>query len=296
MYRYFFSVSVIVLLLSSNVKGQSDDRKLTSVNPVTMGYSANFFQKIGKEASDSIPSLGSMLVWQKKGIVYEGYFNGASSATTFNIKSATKSIVSALAGIANDKGMLPDLNTPVLKVLTEYSKPINSSPNVWLANMRIGNDSIRRTMTLKHLLSMQAGFQWIENGPVSRVFCLSSDPVRFALDLPYDDYPGQIFNYNSAAASIFCAALSKGIKEDLNKFAQDNLFEPSGIKLSSWAVDPLGRYIGGSEMCMTPQDLMRFGLLYLHNGKVNGKQLISESWIKESTDKHVELDQWDYCE
>lgn len=64
---------------------------------------ANFLQRLGKEASDSIPSLGAFLVWQHGTTIYEGYFHGATPQTGFNIKSVTKTIVSAIAGIAKGK-------------------------------------------------------------------------------------------------------------------------------------------------------------------------------------------------
>ena len=110
----------------------------------------NELKKIVTEAADSIPSLGSILVWKNNELVCEEYFNGASSETNFNMKSVTKSVVSALAGIARDKGLLPDLNTAVLKILPEYD-----------------TDSVlyKKKMTLWDLLTMQSGILWVDNNP-----------------------------------------------------------------------------------------------------------------------------------
>lgn len=251
-----------------------------------------FFQRLGKEANDSIPSLGALLIWQHDTPIYEGYFHDATPQTTFNIKSVTKTMVSAIAGIAKDKGLLPDLNTPVLSILTDYAKPNSASSNVWFSVDKAVNDSIRATLNLKHLLTMTAGFDWNDFGPIAVAMVASSDPVRFTLDIPFDEYPGDTFNYNTGVSTIFGAALAKSIKADLRDFAVNNLFRKAGMNLSRWDTDPLGRYLGGSEMHMTAKDLMRFGLLFLHRGKVKGEQVISSSWIEESTAEQAKLDAW----
>src|SRR4051794_15759599 len=105
MHRYFL-VSIL-LLFTFPTSAQTKNEQIKSSNPVTIGYVPTFFPALEKEAGDSIPSLGSFLVWQHNSIIYEGYFHGASRETSFNIKSATKSIVSAIAGVAKDKKLLP---------------------------------------------------------------------------------------------------------------------------------------------------------------------------------------------
>jgi CubicO group peptidase (beta-lactamase class C family) len=252
----------------------------------------NFFLKLGQEANDSIPSLGSFLVWRKNMPVYEGYFHGAAPQSVFNIKSVAKTMISAIAGIARDKGLLPDLNTPVLSILTEYAKPVRSSSNVWFSADKAINDSIRATLTLRHLLTMTGGFDWNDFGPTAVAMVASSDPVRFTLDIPFNEYPGDTFNYNTGVSIIFGAALAKSITTDLRSFADSNLFQQAGIKLIRWDLDPMGRYLGGSEMYMTAADLMRFGLLFLNHGKTGNRQVISSSWIKESTAAQTKLDSW----
>ena len=286
---YLFSA----FLVNNCLQAQSVKQTLPTVNPIAAGYNSSFFPNLSKKLSDSIPSLGSFLVWSHGAIVYEGYYHEASDSTSFDIKSITKSMVSSLAGIARSKGLLPDLNSPVLNLLPEYAKSGFASSTVWFAHDKEIYDSIRSTLTLRDLLTMQPGFQWSDFGPVVNAFVNSSDPVRFALDLPFEDEPGTKFVYCSAAASVFSAALAKCLSTDLKSFADSNLFAPAGISLKRWDTDPIGRYVGASEMYMTSKDLLRFGLIYLHQGKVESKQLIPEDWIKESTKKQAELKFWD---
>ena len=113
------------------------------------------------------------------------------------------------------------------------------------------------------------------------------------MDLPFANTPGTRFVYCSAASSVFSAALEKMVKEDLKKFADKNLFAPAGITLTNWYTDPVGRWVGASEMHMTSRDLLRFGLLYLNKGKSGNVQLIPEAWVKESWAAHATLDYWD---
>ena len=231
-------------------------------------------------------------MWQHNGLIYEKYFHGATDSTLFNVKSITKSIISAIGGIVKDKGLLPDLKTPVLNILTEYAPPASYPTNVWFASTKVENDSIRKTMTLQDLLTMQTGFQWDDFDNLAAAYISSLDPVKLMLELPFEDYPGQSFNYCSGAASIFGAVLSKLIQGDLQDFANTYLFYPIGAKLKRWDKDPTGRYVGASEMYLTNPDLICFGLLYLHNGKVNEEQIIAESWIKESLAEHAKLNKW----
>ena len=252
----------------------------------------DFFERLGKEVNESVPSIGSFLVWQYDKPVFESYLNGATPQTAFNIKSITKTIVSAIAGIAKEKGLLPDLNTPVLSILTEYARSNNVSPNVWFWGDKDVNDSIRATLNLKHLLTMTAGFDWNDFGPIATAMVASSDPVRFTLDIDFDEYPGDSFNYNTGASIIFGAVLAKCVKIDLRDFAIDNLFQKAGMNLLRWDTDPLGRYLGGSEMYMTAQDLMRFGLLYLNHGRAGDSQVISSTWVDEFTSEQTKLNSW----
>jgi CubicO group peptidase (beta-lactamase class C family) len=103
-----------------------------------------------------------VLVWSHGAIVYEGYFHGASEEISFDIKSI---MLSALAGIAKDKGLLPDINTPVLPFFSEFAKPHSSLPDVWFVDEKGYQDSIRATLRLRDLLTMQTGLERSDFGP-----------------------------------------------------------------------------------------------------------------------------------
>lgn len=252
-----------------------------------------FNEKFTKEINDSIPSLGSFIVSQNDRIIYEQYSHGAGKETVFSIKSVTKSIVSVLAGIAKDKNLLPNLNTPVLKILPEYNVSRSSFKNISNIEGKVVHDSIRNTLTLKNLLTMQGGFDWVENSKISTAMSFSGDPVKFVLDLPFEEYPGTVFNYNSGESHLFGAALAKIVKINLKQFATENLFRPLKMNTPRWDTDSMNRNIAGSEMFLKPEDMLKFGLMVLNNGKLGGRQIVSQKWIQESTAEQVKLNSWD---
>jgi CubicO group peptidase (beta-lactamase class C family) len=274
---------ILFLLLVSNI-----------FNCTMSAQNSSVLKGIAKKAYDSIPSLGSILVWQNNKIVCEEYFNGANDNTSFKVKSVTKSVVSALAGIANDYKLLPDLKTPVFDLFPEYATDLTKKQNIGFTELIRENDSLKRKITLRDLITMQTGYLWDDNSPLSsRVFNSSSDPVRSTLDLPFEDFPGTKFKYCTPASHIIGVVVSKSVKGNLKEFADTALFKPIGVTITSWSNDPLGRTMGGTELSMKSTDMIKFGLLYLNEGKVNDKQIISKSWIQESTSEQVKLNEWD---
>lgn len=256
-------------------------------------HDIQFFNQITQEALDSIPSLGAFLVWQNHSLVCEKYFNGANDSTAFSIKSVTKSITSALAGIACDKSLLPTLDTKVLDLFPEF-RPHHQSKDLWYGEFIAVNDSLRNLLTLRHLLTMQCGFQWDDNNPlIHRPFQTSSDPVRLTLELPFETAPGTEFRYCTPASHLTGTIISKAIRNDLLSFADSFLFKPLDIHPAKWTCDAMGRRSGGSELYMSARDMLKFSLLYLNRGVINGKQILSSKWIAESTSEQVKLDYWD---
>lgn len=285
-YRSISNISVIIILtfFSVNLKSQTNKSK---------EFPKPFFEEFTKKINDSIPSIGSFIISQNNHIIYEQYFHGANRETVFNVKSVTKSITSILAGIARDRGMLPDLNTPILKILPEYDISRSQFKNVSNIEGKMLHDSIRKTVTLRHLMTMQGGFDYTENSQLSRAMGQSSDPVKFMLDLPFEEYPGDKFNYSSGETYVFGAALSKLLKSSLKDFANENLFNHLSVKIDKWDTDVLNRNLAGSELFMKPNDMLKFGTLILNKGKIGNKQIVSQKWIEESTATQVKLDTWD---
>ncbi len=262
-------------------------RKANYRNPVSL------FSQLDRELESTIPSIASFLVWKDSAIVHERYFHDASTVTAFNVKSVTKSVISAIAGAAYASGYLKNLDTTVIGVLPEYATRGHVTPDVWgYEDVKDADSSLHR-LTLRDLLTMQAGFEFGDNTGPSGVMHYSSDPVRFQLEMPFGDDPGDTFKYSTGVAHVFGAALARLVGTDLRTFADTALFVPCGMTLRGWAKDAVGRYIGGSEMQFTARDLLRFGLLYLDSGLVGSRQVLPKDWVAESLAKHAGLNKWD---
>jgi CubicO group peptidase (beta-lactamase class C family) len=139
-------------------------------------------------------------------------------------------------------------------------------------------------LTIRHLLTMTTGFDYQENRTQS-VYG-SQDWIAATLSLGMKDTPGTTYNYMSPAAHLLAGVLSRATGMPCHEFAKLALFQPLSLEIAGWASDPLGNVIGGSEMYFTTRDMARFGLLFLHKGKINDNNIISADWIAESTSNH----------
>lgn len=146
-------------------------------------------------------------------------------------------------------------------------------------------------MTIEHLLTMSSGlecrdsyrYHWIGLQQMRA----SADWVQFMIDLPMAQEPGTHFNYCNGVTFLLSAILQQKTGMAALPFAEEHLFKPLGISGASWPSNPQGITVGFGKIYMRPQDMAKFGYLYLTNGLWEAKQIISSRWIKDSTRKHV---------
>lgn len=290
--RYQFIIFLMIFLFFK-IKSQTNIY-IKTISPSSVGFDTKKLNQFTKRINDSIPSLGSFIIWRKNGIAYEQYFHGANQQTPFEVKSVTKSVTSALLGVFKDRELIPNLDTSVLAIMPECNPKNASKENIWYVDFVRVQDSLRQLLTIKHLLTMQTGFLWDDNNPlIHRAFQASSDPTQFTLDLTFEDTPGKTFKYCTAGCQVVSAILDKATHHQLRKYADSLLFNPIGMYITSWPNDSKGILAGGSALSTTPIDMLKFGLLYLHEGKYNNTQIISKEWVNESTSAIVELNEWD---
>jgi len=219
------------------------------------------------ERTKELPRLRSLLVSIDGELVEEHYFNGARAAHAENLKSASKSILSALVGIAFDRGYLTSLQDSIGKFFPEHLTGIDAAK--------------KKTITIEDLLTMRAGLESTSNINYGR-WVQSGNWVRHVLARPLVGEPGGQMIYSTGNSHLLSALLTKVTKVSTYEFARRYLAAPMGIPLAPWVRDPQGIYLGGNEMHWTARGMLAFGELYLNGGKTGGKQVISEAWIKES--------------
>jgi len=218
-------------------------------------------------AADLDP-LKVVLVSREGELIAERAFNGHRVGESTNIKSASKSIISAMVGIAIGKGLLQGVDQPIAPLLTS-ELPRDRDPR--LSEVTIGN-----------LLSMQAGLARM-SGPNYGRWVSSRNWVRFALSEPFDGEPGGQMLYSTASTHLLSAILTRVGRKSTLALAHD-WFEPvKDFRIGSWERDPQGIHLGGNQMAMTASSLLAFGRLYQNAGITDeGVQVIPADWIKQS--------------
>lgn len=207
-------------------------------------------------------AIYSVLVARNGKLVGERYFHGADRSFASNIKSVSKSILSALVAIAVKDGTIAGTAT-----LGDFFPTLPPE---------------KQAIALGHLLTMTAGLHWEENGTVTTDWVKSADWTQFPLDQPLDAAPGTTFLYSTALTHITSTILTNLTGSPLRDYAKTQLFDPLGISLVRWDRDPAGVCLGGAEMYLVPRDVARFGELYLENGTLDGTPIVDAVAIANS--------------
>jgi CubicO group peptidase (beta-lactamase class C family) len=157
-------------------------------------------------------------------------------------------------------------------------------------------DPRKYEITLRHLLMMRAGFDWDDTLQKWREYSSSPDWVKYAIDLPLKDNPGEKFHYSTVQTNLLSAILTRASGMSTLELAKKFLLDPLQISIGHWHQDPQGNYTGGHEMYYTPRDMARFGYLFLNKGVLEGNQIIPAEWVEESVKNYCDthLNWWPY--
>lgn len=247
-------------------------------------------ENLEQKISEKYGNTTGIVIWKDGKTVYEKYFQGCTRDSRIHVYSVTKSIVSALIGIALEEGVIKSLNQRVLEFFPDYI-------------VKDKEKSIQN-ITLRNLLTMTAPYKYRFFPPYIKYFT-SEDWVRFSLDLLGGS--GRIGTFRYApliGPDILSGILVKTTGRSVFDFASDKLFAPLGITvekcltfrdkkeqmefnkatdISGWVMDQSGVNSAGWGLTLSAMDMAKIGRLYLNGGNWNGKQMIDESWIKEST-------------
>jgi CubicO group peptidase (beta-lactamase class C family) len=211
----------------------------------------------------------SCLVLRNNNMVFEFYKNNKIGPALQHINSCTKSIVGALIGICLKSGLISDINIPI----TEYFGDL----------IMRQSDERKSQITLYHLLTMSAGFHWPEFGEWHYFSPMeySKNILSYILDRELEANPGEKMNYNSGCSHLLSAIVQKVTGMSTEGFAKQYLFEPLGITESHW-YRKQGVHLGANGINFKSVDMLKFGYLFLKEGTVNGREIITKDWVRES--------------
>jgi len=217
-------------------------------------------------AAADLPQLHSLLVSWHDELAVEYYARAVRPTGLANIKSASKSLISTLVGIAIDRGRIKGLREPVVTYFPE---------------LKSDRDPRKREITIEDLLTMRAGLE-STSGPNYGRWVQSPDWIRFALTRPMVADPGSAMQYSTGSSHLLSAVITRATGMSTWQFANEQLARPLGFSLARWPQDPQGVYFGGNEMLLTPKQMIAVGELYLHRGVANGRQVVPASWVDTS--------------
>jgi len=239
------------------------------------------------------PNIHSLHIVRNNKLVYENYWPGKDESwgddlgvrihgqdSLHDIRSISKSIVSACVGIAIQQAKIKSIDQKVFDFFPEYKEL---------------DTGLISSLTIKHLLTMTSGLVWNEEVPYDNPenseirMIRSSNPVEYVLSQPLESQPGVSWKYNGGTTQLLAAIIEKATGKKVDQFAKEYLFQPLDIKQFEWVKYPdTDQPAAASGLRLRSRDLLKFGLLYNNNGTWNGKQIISKEWIEESFRSHVQ--------
>jgi CubicO group peptidase (beta-lactamase class C family) len=261
--------------------------------PQDEGIDPSVLAGIDHGAHLTYPALRSVLVVRHGRLVVERYYHGATPASYFNVFSVTKSVTSALVGIALGDRELASLDQPVGRLLTRHLPP-RPDPRI-------------RGITLEHLLTMTAGLPPDTAPETPPGWVRAGDWVQYLLRQHPATRPGASFAYSSASSHLLSAIVADATGRTTLRYAQDRLFAPLGIASDpalepvfaprnaaayeragfAWPTDPQGYHLGYGFLKLTARDMAKLGYLYLKGGAWGGGQVVPAAYVRASTRRQV---------
>lgn len=248
------------------------------------GLDTEIIEKLTRQImAKEFQGIHSLLIVKNGKLVHESYFEDFTRSSLQTTYSITKSISSALIGIAIDSGMIQSVNDTVISFFPEYSI----------------QDPIKKNIRLSHLLTLTSGLEWDEKSyPYSdprnteTKMVGEEDWMKFVLDQPMRTTPGIEWVYNTGSVHLLSGIIKHASGMYADVFAEQFLFKPLGIQNYEWNRDPQGfPCTGGTQqgLRLTSRDVAKFGYVFLNDGKWDKLEVISKAWVEESTRIHMDV-------
>ena len=258
-------------------------------DPLPKIQSENYNQKLLNQLVEKInqgkyKDVHSLIILQNDSLVAEEYFNYQYRDRHLHLYDMTTIFLNSLLGILIEQKNIKGINEKILDFFPEYS---------YIANY----DRRKEDVIIADLLTNRAGFDWrqrmhpfaFENYYRDEMH-KSGDYIKYYLDRPMREKPGNQFEYTGGSPTLISAILAKKIDSSFEYWTIENFFSKFGVTYIDWDTHSAGNLRIGGMLEMRPIDMACFGLLYLNNGRWNGKEVISEDWILSSTKAWIQIE------
>lgn len=248
-------------------------KEWSTSTPEEQGLDSAQLEKANQRINDNYPNIYSLLVIRHGYLVYEKYYQGMDVNSYNPVYSVTKSVMSALTGIALNENILENIDQKVSDLIPDYFTSVE--------------DQKKKEISLKNVLTMTGGLETIDSDYDS--YFSSPDWLAYALSKPVSDDLGKVFVYNTGLTHFLSGILTEESNMSTKEFAENYLFDSLNIHIKRWDSDFAGHYGGGAGLYLTPREMAKFGYLYLNKGKWEEKQIIPEEWVAASTSKQINV-------
>lgn len=233
--------------------------------------STQSLQALAQEAL-GLGDTTSIMVQQEGQVVAEAHSGRMHAGRATNIKSASKSIMGLLVGIAIREGYLDGVDQPIGPLFPDFFAR-NPDPS-------------KEAITIGDLLSMRSGLESTSRRNYG-AWVVSDSWVDYALRQPLVARPGEQRIYSTGNTHLLSAILTEATGMSAKAFAERYLFSPMDIDIGGWDRDPEGYYFGGNNMALSPRSLLKLGELVLNKGRYGGEQLVPAAWIEASLGRYT---------
>jgi CubicO group peptidase (beta-lactamase class C family) len=272
----------------SFIQNQIQKTNIATSTPKNVGIQSQVINELVDSIKTGIyPNRHSLLIYKDDKLILEEYFLGKDESwgydigiiqhndtTLHDMRSISKSVVSACIGIAIEQGKIISVDQPIFDFYEDYKQY---------------NKNGREALTIKHLLTMTSGLEWNEDIPYdnpenSEIQMINSgDGIGFVLSRDLVAKPGAVWNYNGGTSELLANIIQRVSGKNIHEFANEFLFKPLGIVKSEWTISPAtDSPSAASGLRLTSRDLLKFGILYNNEGKWKSKQIIPKEWVTES--------------
>jgi CubicO group peptidase (beta-lactamase class C family) len=245
--------------------------------PAEQGLDPTLVAELYLDAAE-LETLYGLLVVKNGHLIAEKYFNEGAVGQKARIQSVTKSVTSALVGIALDRGCLSNVEQRMVDFFPEIVSQIT--------------DPRKGQITIREMLQMRAGYPWEETHPDLWEGLLSGLYVPLIEEFPLTADPGTEFQYSNLTSNWLGIIVDRACGMHLRAYAEENLFSPLEVEAGQWGTDWQGHNNGCGDLHLTARDMAKFGLLYLNDGDWKGNQIIPADWVHDSLRTYSE-DAWD---
>jgi len=220
------------------------------------------------ESAANLRNIYGLVLASHGELVAESYFNQRSVSTASPTASVTKSVTSALVGIALQEGLLASLDQPLLAFFPEIDAA--------------ALDARKLRITLRQTLQMRSGYPWEERAGTIDYLLSRASWIPLLGEFPLASDPGTAFGYSNLTAHMLGIVVARATSASLYDYARSRLFGPLGVEIASWPRDAQGYYFGSGDLAITARSMAKFGQLYLDDGVWDGARILPEGWVADS--------------